>query len=450
MSSPVMTKPDTGTKSKPKRRSRLWGLLAIAAMVTIGVVPRWERSSRAAATAQAATRDLPVVNVVTPGRSGATADLELPGNTEAINVARIYARASGYIRDRRVDIGARVRAGQVLAVIEAPEIDGQLAQSVANLEQSKAALVQAKANLEQARAGVVQARAGVVQAQANQEIAATTNTRWTTLVNRGVLPKQAGDERRSAFAARQAETQAALANERTTIAMVSSREADVRAAQAAINAQAANVERLTRLQSFERVTAPFDGVITERKVERGDLVAADAGGDRNLFSVAQAKVLRIQINVPQTYAMDLKPGQTAQVSLRERPGQQYEGKVARTAEALDPASRTLLAEIQLDNSKGELFPGMYAQVKFEVKRSAPTILVPGNAVVANAQGTRVVTVSDRNLVRYVDVQLGRDMGTEVEVLVGLTGSERLVTNPADTLSNGQEVRTNETKKRSKS
>jgi RND family efflux transporter MFP subunit len=299
--------------------------------------------------------------------------------------------------------------------------------------------------LEQARAGVVQARAGVVQAQANQEIAATTNTRWSTLVSRGVLPKQAGDERRSAFAAREAETQAATANEKTAVAMVSSREADVRAAQAAINAQIANVERLQRLQSFERVMAPFDGVVTERKVERGDLVAADAGGDRNLFSVAQAKVLRIQVNVPQTYAVDLRPGQTAEVSLRERPGQQYEGKVARTAEALDPASRTLLTEIQLDNSKGELFPGMYAQVKFQVKRSEPTILVPGNAVVANAQGTRVVTISGNGRVRYVNVQLGRDMGTEVEVLKGLSGAEQLVTNPADTLADGQQVRVNETK-----
>lgn len=449
MSSPVMTQSSPEIETKRKRHVRVWGVLVLAVLVIVGVVPRWDRNARAAATAHAATTQIPLVSVVSARSSGSTAELELPGNTEALNVARIYARATGYVRERRVDIGTHVKSGQVLAVIESPELDAQLSQAVANLEQARAAVVQAKANLEQANAGVLQARAGVVQAQANEDIAATTNTRWTRLVSRGVLPKQAGDERRSALAAREAETQAASANEKTTIAAVSSRQADVRAAQAAVDAQSANVRRLQRMQEFEQIVAPFDGVVTERKVERGDLVTADAGGDRSLFSVAQGNTLRIQVNVPQTYAVDLKSGQAAEVTLREQPGRVYEGKVARTAEALDPTSRTLLSEVQLDNKGGELLPGMYAQVKFTLSRSQPVRVIPGNSVVANAGGTRVVSVTPDGRVHFLPVELGRDLGSDVEVSNGLTGAERIVTNPPDTLTEGQAVKTGEPKEKGK-
>ncbi|MBE7157518.1 MAG: efflux RND transporter periplasmic adaptor subunit [Rhodospirillales bacterium] len=427
--------------SPSSTRIRWFAIAAVVVLLVIGIVPRWNRWDRASETAQAATTQLPVVNVVNARKGGSTAELELPGNTEALNVARIYARSTGYIRERRADIGTHVKGGQVLAVIESPETDAQLSQAKANLEQARAAVTQARANLDQAQAGVQQARAMVVQAQANRDIAQTTNTRWTRLVNRGVLPKQAGDERQSAYAAREAETEAAVASEKTAVATVSSREADIRAAEAAVSAQAANVQRLQRLQDFERVEAPFDGVVTERKVERGDLVTADAGGDRNLFSVAQGDTLRIQVNVPQTYSVDLKTGQAAEVTLRERPGKVYEGRVARTAEALDQSSRTLLSEVQLSNKNGELLPGMYAKVKFTLARSHPLTVIPGNAVVANASGTRVVTIGADDHVHFVPVELGRDMGSEVEVLKGLDGSERVATNPPDTLTEGQSVKT---------
>jgi RND family efflux transporter MFP subunit len=442
MSSPVQKLELPKQEAKPKLNPRAIALAAaiVLALLAIGIVPRFGRSSQAAETARAATEDLPVVNVVIPKSGGATSDVELPGNTEAINVARIYARASGYIRERRVDIGTRVKGGQVLATIESPEVDQQLDQARANLQQTKAALIQAQANLQQAQAGVNQANANIVQARANEEIANTTNDRWTRLVSRGALSKQAGDERRTALAARQAETEAAIAASKTAEAIVSSRRADVVAAQAAIEAQAANVRRLEQMQSFERVLAPFDGVVTERKVERGDLVSADAGGDRNMFSVAQGNVLRIQVNVPQTYAVDLAPGQQAEVIVRERPGRTYTGKVARTAQALDASSRTLLSEVQVNNSSGELLPGMYAQVKFVLPRSHPTLLVPGNALLANSLGTRVVIVGSDGRAHYKPVQVGRDFGADVEILTGITGSERLITNPPDTLTEGQAVR----------
>ena len=425
---------------KPKTRLLAWIALVVLALLAIGIVPRLNRGSRATETAEAAVSDVPVVSVVRVKISGTTSDLQLPGNMEAINVARIYARASGYVRERRVDIGTRVKAGQVLAIIESPELDQQLEQARANVEQARAALLQAQANLDQAKAGVNQAGANVVQARANQEIASMTNERWTRLVNRGVLSKQAGDERRTTLAAREAETQAAEAAAKTADATVGSRTADVTAAKATIDAQAANVRRLERMQAFERVLAPFDGVVTERKIEQGDLVSADAGGDRNLFSVAQARVLRIQVNVPQTYAVDLRQGQLAEVMVRERPGKIFTGKVARTAQALDATSRTLLSEVQVENSSGELLPGMYAQVKFALSRGHGTILAPGNALLANSQGTRVVAVGADGRAHYMPVQVGRDMGTEVEILTGLTGSEQVITNPADTLTEGQAVR----------
>jgi RND family efflux transporter MFP subunit len=307
------------------------------------------------------------------------------------------------------------------------------------VEQARAALEQANANLAQARAQVNQANANVAQAQANEELAATTNDRWTRLVDRGVLPKQQGDERRSAFNARHAETNAAIAAETTAEANVGSRTADVSAARAAIDAQLANVRRLEQMQSFERVLAPFDGVVTERRIEKGDLISAGSGSDRNLFTVAQSTTLRIQVSVPQNYAVDLQPGQDAEVTLRERPGETFHGKIARTAESIAAATRTLLTEVQVDNSSGRLLPGMYAEVKFTLQRSHPVVLIPGSALVANAQGTRVAQVGQDRRVHLITVQTGRDLGTEIEILLGLSGSEQVINNPPDNLSEAQQV-----------
>lgn len=338
-----------------------------------------------------------------------------------------------------VDIGSVVKAGQTMAVIESPEVDQELAQARAALQQTKAALEQSAANLEQSKAGVNQASANVAQAKANEDIAATTDQRWSRLVERGVLPRQSGDERRSAYLARQAESQSAQAALRTAESNVVSRTADLGAARANIDAQAANVRRLEQLQGFQRVLAPFDGVVTERNIERGDLVAAGTAGAKNLFTVAQAKTLRIQVNVPQSYAVDLKAGQTAEILVRERPGVKFTGTVARTAQALDQTSRTLLVEVQVDNSSGTLLPGMYAQVKFSVPRSTPVLIIPADALIANAQGTRVAVIDDTNHVHFRDVQVGRDFGAQVEVLSGLSGQESVASNAPDTLVDGQQV-----------
>ena len=437
---PVIRVEVPGQANRP-RRTTVWvaAVLAAVALLGAGIIPRMQRSARAAETAETASSSLANVLVVQARLTSGSADLELPGNVQALNVASIYARTSGYVQQRLVDIGTPVKAGQLLAVIASPEVDQELAQGRAAVEQARAALEQANANLAQARAQVNQANANVAQAQANEELAATTNDRWTRLVDRGVLPKQQGDERRSAFNARHAETNAAIAAETTAEANVGSRTADVSAARAAIDAQLANVRRLEQMQSFERVLAPFDGVVTERRIEKGDLISAGSGTDRNLFTVAQSTTLRIQVSVPQNYAVDLQPGQDAEVTLRERPGETFHGKIARTAESIAAATRTLLTEVQVDNSSGRLLPGMYAEVKFTLQRSHPVVLIPGSALVANAQGTRVAQVGQDRRVHLITVQTGRDLGTEIEILSGLSGSEQVINNPPDNLSEAQQV-----------
>jgi RND family efflux transporter MFP subunit len=423
------------------RRAALWiaAVLFVALLLAAGIIPRVQRHVRAADTAEAATTSLQNVLVVKAKLTSGAADLELPGNIQAINLASIYARTNGYVQERLVDIGTPVKAGQLLALIASPEVDQELSQGRAAVEQARAALQQATANLAQAQAQVTQAKANVGQAQANEEIAATTNDRWTRLVDKGVLPKQQGDERRTTFNARHAETAAAIAAEVTAEAYVGSRTADIAAAHAAIDAQLANVRRLEQVQSFERVLAPFDGVVTERRIEKGDLISAGSGSDRNLFSVAQSKTLRIQVSVPQSYAVDLQPGQDAQVTLRERPGEVFHGKIARTAESIAAATRTLLTEVQVDNSAGRLLPGMYAEVKFTLSRSHPVVLIPGSALVANGEGTKVAQVQPDKHVHLITVQVGRDLGTQVEILSGLNGSEDVINNPPDNLSEGQQV-----------
>lgn len=437
MSAPISSE-SPGSNSRRLIRI-IAGAFVIALLLFAGVWPRIGRHREAVAIASSAENAVPSVVARIAKPAASTSDLLLPGNTEAINVASIYARANGYVRQRFVDIGSAVKAGQVLAVIESPEIDQELAQARANLEHARAAVEQSRANLEQSKAGVLQARAIVEQATANEQLAGTTDQRWTRLVDRGVIPKQSGDERRSAFLARQAESAAARAGFTTAEANVVSRTADLRAAEANVQAQTANVRRLERIQSFEQVTAPFDGVVTERKVERGDLVSSGSAGDRNLFTVAQAKTLRIQINVPQSYAIDLKPGQPAEITVRERPGQTFTGTVARTAESLNASSRTLLTEVQVDNRDGRLLPGMYAQIKFTVARTQNLVVISADSLVVNSQGTRVVVVGPNHRIRYVPVTIGRDLGSEVEILSGLKGGEQVISNPPDTLVDGQQI-----------
>src|SRR6266513_4521335 len=364
-------------------RRALLGTVGVLTMLFVVVMfPRW----RANAALTSAVRDQrPTVSVVSTQRPEGAANLVLPGSTQAIQEAALYARTNGYVRKWYTDIGAKVEAGDLLAEIETPEIDQELNQ----------------------------ARATVQQAVANSELARATLTRWQELVAKKVVSAQEFDEKKSALDARQADLTAAKAN----------------------------VVRLEKLQGFQKVVAPFPGIVTARNIDNGALVSAGNGGQTSaLFHVAQTDTLRNYVTVPQTNARSIVPGQSAAVSFREIPDKSFDAKVVRTAGALDPASRTLLTELQVANSDGQLFPGMYAEVKFAFPQDARTLLVPGNAVTVQSGGPKVLVVDAKQTIRARSVKLGRDLGDKVEILSGLNPAEPLVANPSGSLREGEEVK----------
>ena len=363
-------------------RAVLGTLMVLAALFLLGMFPRWRAN---AALTSAARDQRPTVSVVKTQRPDGAANLVLPGSTQAIQDTAIYARTNGYVRKWYADIGAKVEAGELLAEIETPEIDQELNQ----------------------------ARASAQQASANSDLARATLKRWQELVDKKVVSAQEFDEKKSALDARQA---------------------DLTAAQA-------NVSRLEKLQGFQKVVAPFSGIVTARNIDNGALVSAGNGGQSAaLFHVAQTNTLRIYVTVPQTNARSVAAGQNAGVSFREIPDKTFEAKVVRTAGALDPASRTLLTELQVANTDGQLFPGMYAEIKFAFPQDSRTLLVPGNAVMVQSDGPKVLTVDVKQTIRTRSVKLGRDLGDKVEILSGLNPAEPLVANPSGSLHEGVEVK----------
>src|SRR6185312_5159857 len=356
----------SGQAPKNRRIGLAGGALLLAALLAVGILPRLAREREALAAVRESPVTHPVVSVIHPGKGQPTAELMLPGNIEPLYTANIYARANGYVDRRNVDIGARVKAGQVLAIISSPEIDQQLQQANAALGQSEAALQQASAALDQAKA--------------NAELARLTKERDLPLGAQRAISRQIVDEAVQTYSARVADVAAANAN--------------VAAAEANVKANRANVARLEQLQSFERIVAPFNGVITERNVERGDLVnGGSAVAGKPLFAIAQSGKVRVQVDVPQSQAVNIQDGQEAFLHVRERTGRTYTGTVVRTASALDDAARTMLTEVQVDNKDSSLLPGMYAQVTFTIPQGRTSFLIPTSALVIDRNGTRVVTVS---------------------------------------------------------
>jgi membrane fusion protein, multidrug efflux system len=339
----------------------------LLALFATGVVPRWRANT---ALANSVRDQRPTVTVISSQRPANDANLVLPGSTQGIQEAAIYARTNGYLREWKVDIGETVHQGQLLAEIETPEVDQQLAQT-----------------------------------KANYDIAKVTAERWADLVKKKVVSNQEYDQNQKAY-----------------------------------EAAKANYEQLQRLQGFQKIVAPFAGVITARNIDNGDLVSAGTSGQpAPLFRIAQTDVLRIYVDVPQTQSRLITLGQTAAVSLREIPNRTFNAKVVRTARAIDPASRTLRTELQIPNADGELFPGMYAEVKFVLPQDVHTLIVPGNALMIRAEGPKILVVDAKNTIRSRAVKLGRDLGDKVEVVSGLDPSESLVANPTDALREGTEV-----------
>jgi RND family efflux transporter MFP subunit len=362
-----------------------------------GWLPRRLARVRAAQTAtmqQAPPRAI----VVTASAEGTGRDLTLPGGLVAMQRTLIYARASGFVRKWYVDIGDRVRTGQLLAGLDTPDLDQQLAQ---------------------ARASLSQRQAVVDQAEATTLYAHLSAARQNDLAARNLVAQQDAD---------QANTQAAVSD-----GAVASARADVRA-------QRDLVRQLEDLVSFARVTAPFDGTVTERLVEVGSLVNAGAGtAAQALFEVEATDPLRVFIRVPQTFAPAAHAGEAVDVVVRQYPGRKFEGKVTRTAGALDPASRTLETQVVVPNASGALLPGMYCEVTIALDVSHRVVRVPASAIVFDAAGVRVAVVGDGGHVHMVTVQPGRNLGNEVEVVEGLDGGERVLSAPPADVTEGMRV-----------
>jgi RND family efflux transporter MFP subunit len=383
----------------------IWSIVLGATVLVVvaflaGYIPLQKRTALLVSEAREQEQALPRVEVMEVGRSTINSELELPGSIQAITEAPILARADGYIARRLADIGDRVQAGQILAEIEAPEMDDQSRQLAANLVQARAAVDQALANY--------------AQGKADAELARITAGRWAKLVDQGVVSRQDNDQYQAQYQSKAAAVQAfekAIAVQRANVA-----------------AAEANLARLEVLKGYRLVKAPFTGVITLRNVDIGALVTA---GATLMFRIAQTDTLRTYVNVPQTNASSVRLGQPARLTVSNLPGRQFTGVVARTANALDPGSRTLLVEIHVPNPDGALLPGLYAQVSLISSRTHAPMLVPSDALIVRGEGTNVAVVREDNTVHLQKVEVGRDYGDRLEVVSGLQEGDRIIPNPGD-------------------
>jgi multidrug efflux pump subunit AcrA (membrane-fusion protein) len=406
---------DSDSGAAPRARTRTVLVIGIGALVLflvlllVGVVPRVRNQRELAVAAQTVQTAAPEVYVIRP-EPASEADLSLAATTQAIQDAIIYARTSGYLSKRYVDIGDSVTAGQLMAEIASPEIDQQLRQGEADLRQSERNLDLQKANLDLARA---------------------TMGRYEAADAEGAVAKQAVDQSVSAYRTAQAAVAAAEAN---------------------VQSNRANVQRLHELTSWQRVLAPFSGAVIQRNVDVGALITAGSpvnntavapssvtGGANGLFEVAQIDSLRVFVNVPQAYAPNVKAGLPVQIAVRGQLGQPVTGKVTRTASAIDPGTRTLLTQVDIPNESHRLLPGMFVYVTFKIAPSGTRWRVPVTAVIFNAQGTRVAIVGAGDTLRFQPVVLGRDFGTSIDVQAGLQGHELIVKQPTVSLQEGQRV-----------
>jgi RND family efflux transporter MFP subunit len=381
-------RPDDSAPVAAKPQRARWAIV-VAVIVVLGLAVQgiWSRhSAHAALERDAEHAGQTSVEVVRPQKSNAALDLVLPGNVQAFLDTPIYARTNGYLKKWYADIGAHVKAGQLLAEIDTPEVDDQLRAARADLE----------------------------NAQANYALSKTTADRWTDMLKSNSVSKQETDEKVG----------------------------DMLAKKATLDAARFNVARLEKTQSFQKVFAPFDGIVTARNVDVGALIdAGSAGGPaKELFHVAQADRLRVYVSVPQAYAQQVQAQQGAFLTLPETPARHYPGKVARTAGSVDPQQRTMLVEVDVDNRNGDLLPGAYAQVHFALGAGAAPFTLPGNTFLFRPDGVKVATVNAENRVKLVSVSLGTDFGTRVAVTSGLHGDEQVILNPQDSIVDGAPVR----------
>jgi RND family efflux transporter MFP subunit len=390
-------KPAPPKTSGTGRRILMIGVsVLLIAALGLGFWRHYSLNAEVMATAEARREFVPSVRTAAVRASGSTMSVKWPGTTEAFAQANIYARASGYISKRNVDIGSRVKAGDLLVEITAPELDHQIANAEGTLAQMQASLE---------------------QAIANRDLARVTWDRDNPLVQKGWVTAQQGDTDRLTLTAR---------------------DAAVSVAQANIVAQKAQLQVLNQQKAYQSVVAPFDGVITQRNIDIGSLVQADAASGTFLFTLMQSDVLRIQLYVPQDEAFGVAPGVEAVIRVPEIPGRDFPGKVTRIADALQPGSRTLLTEIDVPNPDHVLSPGIYCNVELKIPRRTPSLIVPSEAIVFNRDGLNVMVV-ENGIAHIRHVTVVRDFGTTVEVSAGVNDGDQVILNPPVDLTDGRKV-----------
>jgi len=381
-------------------------VLAVAFLA--GYLPMHQRQAALRAEADAQHKQLPRVDVLRASRGSAQTTLVLPGTMQAVTEAPILARADGYLKRREADLGDRVRTGQVLAEIDAPELDQQIQQ--------------AEAGVEQAQAAVEQAQASLAQGQANRDLARITAERLRTLNERGIAPQQDRDQSQAQLAAQDANVQAA--------------EKAIAAQRSNLAAARANLGRLQAVDVYRTVKAPFDGVITQRNVDVGALVSA---GNTLLYRIAQTRTLRTFVNVPQSSVSAVHVGQAAALTLSDFPGRTFSGSVTRMARALDPSSRTMLVEVDVPNAEGTLFPGSFANVELIGSRANPPIVVPASTLVYRADGAQLAVVRPDNTIHLQKVTVGRDFGDRLEILAGVDEGTTILAVAGDLAREGAKI-----------
>jgi RND family efflux transporter MFP subunit len=375
----------TAEDKKLSRKIRRYSLLLLLVAVILGAWGEISRVMARNALGKETERDaIPTVNTISANKTELGETLILPGTVQAFVEAPIYARTSGYLKAWYTDIGTQVKKGQVLAEVESPEIDQQLTQAQAELETAKA----------------------------NASLSSSTNKRWQGLLETQSVSKQDADEKAG----------------------------DAAAKKALVDSAAANVGRLRDLESFKRVAAPFDGVVTARNTDIGALINAGQSSGTELFRVADTHKLRIYVQVPEAYAAAAKPGLEAEIHFSGQPNKKYTAQTVRTSNALDPNLRTLQVELQLDNADREVFPGAYAEVHFKLAGNAESLRLPANTVLFRAAGLQVATVDAGNKIKLKNIVQGRDFGNTIEVLSGIEANDKVVVNPPDSITDGVPVR----------
>ena len=399
------TEVGAGEEKRAARRPRRgWGrlllgltvLALLAGSLAFGVWRYQQQQHAVMAATEQRLNLVPKVRTATIKPSASTSLITLPATTSAFTTANVFARASGYIDKRNVDIGDRVKAGELLAEITAPELDHQIAQAQATLKQTEATLQ---------------------QNQANMELANVTWQRDKPLVEKGWVTLQQGDIDTKTLQAQQAAVGVAQSN---------------------VNAQQSQIAVLQQQKDYQKVVAPFDGVVTQRNIDVGSLVQADATSGTFMFTVMQTDVIRTQVYVPQDQAFGVAPGVEAVVRVPEMPNRSFPGKVTRIADALEPTTRTLLTEIDVPNPDGTLPSGIYCSVELHIPRKVPGLIVPADAIVFNADGLRVAVV-DKGIVHFRNVTVTRDFGTTVEVNDALRSGDEVILNPPVNLAEGSKV-----------